>query len=208
MRSPGGSGGGSGFVIARDRIRFARPRRYTFRLWTRLSVDTRVPGVALVSLIGEHELYGAPKLQERIDSLIAERPVDRHRPDGHACFSTRRSSASCSKEQKLAASSGVDYTVVLSKSTGEPVRRMFEITGLARDSPDRRARRRPAAELDLARRPRRSRRPGLGFRSAEAHLERRARLGRHRPAQPGAPAEPFYSMVNRSAGSPSPAERP
>ena len=36
----------------------------------RVSVDLRVPGVALVSLSGEHELYEALKLRERITSLL------------------------------------------------------------------------------------------------------------------------------------------
>ena len=38
----------------------------------RVSLDTRVPGVALVTLTGEHDLYGAQKLRERVDALIAE----------------------------------------------------------------------------------------------------------------------------------------
>ena len=98
---------------------------------TRLSVDTRVPGVALVSLIGEHELYGAPELQERIDSLIAEHlsiVIDLT----DTVFLDSSIVGVLLKEQQLAASNGVDYTVVLSKSTGAPVRRMFEITGLSR----------------------------------------------------------------------------
>jgi anti-anti-sigma factor len=95
-----------------------------------LSVDTRVPGVALVSLIGEHEVYGAPKLQERIDSLIAEHlsiVIDLT----DTVFLDSSIVGVLLKEHQLAASKGVDYTIVLSKSTGEPVRRMFEITGLA-----------------------------------------------------------------------------
>jgi len=86
--------------------------------------------VALVSLIGEHELYGAPKLQEQIDSLIAEHlsiVIDLT----DTVFLDSSIVGVLLKEQKVAASSGVDYTVVVSKSTGEPVRRMFEITGLS-----------------------------------------------------------------------------
>jgi anti-anti-sigma factor len=97
---------------------------------TRLSVDTRVPGVALVSLIGEHELYGAPKLQERIDSLIAAHlsiVIDLTA----TMFLDSSIVGVLLKEQQVAASNGVDYTVVLSQSTGEPVRRMFEITGVS-----------------------------------------------------------------------------
>ena len=86
--------------------------------------------MALVSLIGEHELYGAPKLQERIDSLIAERlsiVIDLT----DTVFIDSSIVGVLLREQKAAVSSGVDYTVVVSKSTGEPVRRMFEITGLS-----------------------------------------------------------------------------
>ena len=95
----------------------------------RFEVDTRVPGIALVALEGEHELYGAQKLQTQIDSLIA---------DGYSIvidltqtvFLDSSIVGVLLKEQKHAADSGVDYRVVLSSSTGEPVRRMFAITGL------------------------------------------------------------------------------
>jgi anti-anti-sigma factor len=94
----------------------------------------RVPGTALVSLSGEHELYGAPKLQEQIDALI---------DDGlaividltDAIFLGSSIVGVLLKSQRFADSSGVDYTVVLGSTTGEPVRRMFEITGLSRILP-------------------------------------------------------------------------
>jgi len=95
----------------------------------RFDVDTRVPGVALVALTGEHELYSAQKLQEQLDTLIA---------DGYsividlteAVFLDSSIVGVLLKAQKHASASHVDYRVVLSTSTGEPVRRMFEITGL------------------------------------------------------------------------------
>lgn len=100
----------------------------------RVSVDMRVPGVALVSLSGEHELYGALKLQERIDSLVAEgNAIVIDLTD--AIFLDSSIVSVLLKSQRLAASSGVDYTVVLGATTGEPVRRMFEITGLSRILP-------------------------------------------------------------------------
>ncbi len=97
-------------------------------------MDTRVPGVALVTLSGEHELYGALKLQERIDSLLAESlsiVIDLT----DAVFLDSSIVGVLLKSQKLAASMGLDYKVVLGSSTGEPVRRMFEITGLTRILP-------------------------------------------------------------------------
>lgn len=95
----------------------------------RVSVDMRVPGVALVSLSGEHELYGALKLQERLDSLVADGlsiVIDLT----EAVFLDSSIVGVLLKTQTLTAANGLDYKVVLSESTGEPVRRMFEITGL------------------------------------------------------------------------------
>jgi anti-sigma B factor antagonist len=100
----------------------------------RLSVDTRVPGVALVSLIGEHELYGALKLQERLDSLIDEGlsvVIDLT----ETVFLDSSIVGVLLGARKNAAARGVEYTVVLGASTGAPVRRMFEITGLSRILP-------------------------------------------------------------------------
>jgi anti-sigma B factor antagonist len=96
----------------------------------RVSVDTRVPGVALVALAGEHELYGALKLQEQIDALIAE-GVSIVIDLTETTFLDSSIVGVLLEAQKLAAASHVDYNVVVSKSTGEPVRRMFEITGLS-----------------------------------------------------------------------------
>jgi anti-sigma B factor antagonist len=100
----------------------------------RVSLDTRVPGTALVSLSGEQELYGAPKLQEQIDSLIADGlsiVIDLT----DAVFLDSSIVSVLLKSRKYADSSGVEYTVVLGATTGEPVRRMFEITGLAKVLP-------------------------------------------------------------------------
>jgi anti-anti-sigma factor len=93
------------------------------------NVDTRVPGVALVSLTGEHELYGAPKLQEQIDLLI-EVGLSIVIDLTEAVFLDSSIVGVLLIAQKFAAASGVDYRVVLGESTGEPVRRMFDITGL------------------------------------------------------------------------------
>jgi anti-anti-sigma factor len=95
----------------------------------RFDVDTRVPGVALVALTGEHELYGAAKLQDQIDSLIGDGlsiVIDLT----EAVFLDSSIVGVLLRAQKHAASNDLDYKVVLAASTGEPVRRMFEITGL------------------------------------------------------------------------------
>ena len=96
----------------------------------RVSVDTRVPGVALVALAGEHELYGASKLQAQIDALIVE-GVSIVIDLTETVFLDSSIVGVLLEAQKLAAASHVDYTVVLGKSTGQSVRRMFEITGLS-----------------------------------------------------------------------------
>jgi len=95
----------------------------------RLSLDTRVPGIALVSLVGEHELYDARNLKERIDALIDEGlavVIDLT----EAVFLDSSIVGVLLETQKRAETAGVDYRVVLGDSTGTSVRRMFEITGL------------------------------------------------------------------------------
>jgi len=134
VRSPGGNGGGSGFGIASRPYPLWPSGRCAFEAVARLSVDTRVPGIALVSLIGEHELYGALKLQERIDALIAQDlsiVIDLTQ----TVFLDSSIAGVLLRAQKLAEANGLDYKVVLSESTGEPVRRMFEITGLSQIFP-------------------------------------------------------------------------
>lgn len=101
---------------------------------SRFEVDTRVPGVALVAMPGEHDLYGAHDLQERLDSLVAaglSLVIDLT----EAVFLDSSIVGVLLETRKHASASGVDYQVVLSASTGEPVRRMFEMTGLERILP-------------------------------------------------------------------------
>ena len=95
----------------------------------RVSVDLRVPGVALVSLCGEYELYGALKLREKIASLLEDgRSIVVDLTE--AVFVDSSIVGVLLEAKRLAADRGVDYSVVLGRTTGEPVRRMFEMTGL------------------------------------------------------------------------------
>ena len=95
----------------------------------RVSVDLRVPGVGLVSLSGEHELYDALKLRERIASLL---------DDGRSIVVDLTETIFVDSSivgvlldaKRLAADRGLDHSVVLGRTTGEAVRRMFEMTGL------------------------------------------------------------------------------
>ena len=78
---------------------------------------------------GEHELYGALKLQEQLDSLIADGfsiVIDLT----EAVFLDSSVVGVLLTAHKHATGSNLDYRIVLGASTGEPVRRMFEITGL------------------------------------------------------------------------------
>jgi anti-sigma B factor antagonist len=96
----------------------------------RVSLDMLGPATALVALSGEHELFGAPKLQEQIDTLIADGAsivVDLT----DAVFIDSSIVSVLLRSHRFAASRGCDYTVVLGASTGDSIRRMFELTGLA-----------------------------------------------------------------------------
>ena len=95
----------------------------------RVSVDLRVPGIALVSLNGEHELYDALKLRERFRALFDEGlsvVVDLT----ETVFVDSSIVGVLLDAKELAAERGADYSVVRGETTGESVRRMFDITGL------------------------------------------------------------------------------
>jgi anti-sigma B factor antagonist len=96
----------------------------------RLQVDTTEPGVAIVVLEGEHELFSAPKLQRQLDGLIGEGlalVIDLT----ETTFLDSSVVAVLLRARERADEAGVPFSIVIDDSTGEPVRRMFEITGLA-----------------------------------------------------------------------------
>jgi anti-anti-sigma factor len=95
----------------------------------RVSLDLRVPGVALVSLSGEHELYDALQLRERITSMLESgRSIVVDLTE--TVFVDSSIVGVLLEAMQLAAERGVDYSVVLGETTGAAVRRMFEMTGL------------------------------------------------------------------------------
>jgi anti-sigma B factor antagonist len=98
---------------------------------SKLHSETTDLGVAVVTLEGEHELYGAEKLRERIGALIAD-GVSVVVDLTHAEFVDSSVVGVLLAAQKRAAGAGVTFTVVVGPATGEPVRRMFEVTGLSR----------------------------------------------------------------------------
>jgi anti-sigma B factor antagonist len=96
----------------------------------RLHFDSSEPGVAIVLLEGEHELFSAPKLQRQLEALIGEGlsiVIDL----GQATFLDSSVVAVLVRARDRARLADVAFAIVLDDSTGEPVRRMFEITGLA-----------------------------------------------------------------------------
>jgi anti-anti-sigma factor len=95
-----------------------------------LKFDTTEPGVAIVVLEGEHELFSAPKLQRQLEGLIGEGlalVIDLT----EATFLDSSAVAVLLRARERADEAGVPFSIVVDDSTGEPVRRMFEITGLA-----------------------------------------------------------------------------
>jgi anti-anti-sigma factor len=106
-----------------------------------VSIDLRVSGFALVALSSEHELYDALRLREQFTRLFDQGlsvVVDLT----EAVFVDSTIVGVLLDAKELAAERGADYSVVLGATTGEPVRRMFEMTGLVgilpvveRDSP-------------------------------------------------------------------------
>ncbi len=97
----------------------------------RVFYDTSRPGVVAVVLEGEHELYGALKLREFLESSIADAVaivIDLTRAE----FIDSSVVGLLIDASKLAAEKGVEYSIVVGESTGEPVHRMFEVTGLTR----------------------------------------------------------------------------
>jgi anti-anti-sigma factor len=94
-----------------------------------VTLDTSEPGVAIVMLSGEHELFSASKLQGQLDALIGEGltvVVDLSR----ATFLDSSIVSVLLLTREHAANAGTAYSIVLDDTTGDPVRRMFEITGL------------------------------------------------------------------------------
>jgi anti-anti-sigma factor len=92
------------------------------------------PGVVIVVLEGEHELFGAMKLQRRLYALIDEGlalVVDLTR----TTFLDSSIVSVLLRAQERARRDGTRYAIILDESSGDSVRRMFEITGLDRYLP-------------------------------------------------------------------------
>jgi anti-anti-sigma factor len=107
--------------------------------------DMTEPGVVIVVLEGEHELFGARKLQTRLEGLIGEGfalVVDL----SHATFLDSSIVSVLLRARERARHEGTRYAIILDESSGDSVRRTFEITGLDRYLPVE-----PSREAALAR---------------------------------------------------------
>jgi anti-anti-sigma factor len=97
-------------------------------------LDTSEPGVVIVILEGEHELYGALRLQRRLESLIEEGltvVLDLTR----TTFLDSSVVSVLLRARDRAEKAGTRFAVVLDESSGESVVRTFAITGLDRILP-------------------------------------------------------------------------
>lgn len=92
-------------------------------------LDTSEPGIAIVILQGEHELYGAADLQRRLRELIGEGlavVVDLT----SATFIDSSIVSVLMRARRDAREARRPFSIVVDDATGDSIRRMLEITGL------------------------------------------------------------------------------
>jgi anti-sigma B factor antagonist len=96
----------------------------------RVEVDQSEEDVAIVSLIGEHELYSVLDVERALDNAIQEGRsvvVDLSRAE----FLDSSVVAILLRAREEAHVQGASFALVIDDSTGQSVRQLFEITGLA-----------------------------------------------------------------------------
>jgi anti-sigma B factor antagonist len=96
----------------------------------RVEIDRSEPGVAIVSLIGEHELYSVLEVERALDRAIHEGlaiVVDLSGTE----FLDSSVVAILLRAREEAHVEGASFALVIDDSTGKSVRQLFEITGLA-----------------------------------------------------------------------------
>ena len=94
-----------------------------------IAVDRSEDGVAIVSVVGEHDMNSAPQLQYELDGAVRDRlsvVVDLTR----TMFVDSQIVAILLRAWEEAHVSGVRFALVMDDSTGPSVRRLFAITGL------------------------------------------------------------------------------
>ncbi len=119
---PRGSGAFTSWKSDRDRVQMPS---------TDITIDRSEPGVAILCLTGEHEVYSTPRVARELDAVVAEGlslVVDLT----HADFLDSTLVVALLRARKEAEKRGARFAVVLDDSTGWSVRRLFDLTGLER----------------------------------------------------------------------------
>jgi anti-anti-sigma factor len=96
---------------------------------SRIDIDRRVPEMAIVSLVGEHETYSADEIQEALDTALADGLaviVDLTQTE----FLDSAVVNVLMRARDEAQRQAVRFALVIDDSTGWPVRQLLELTGL------------------------------------------------------------------------------
>jgi anti-sigma B factor antagonist len=96
---------------------------------SRIDIDRRVPDVAILALVGEHETFSAPDIERELDSAIADGSaviVDLTRTE----FIDSSVVTVLLRARDEAQRRGVRLGLVIDDSTGWSVRQLLELTGL------------------------------------------------------------------------------
>jgi anti-anti-sigma factor len=96
----------------------------------RVEIDRSEPGVAIVSLVGEHELYSVLEVERALDRAIREGLAVVIDLSGTE-FLDSSIVAILLRAREEAHVEGTQFALVIDDSTGPAVRQLFEITGLA-----------------------------------------------------------------------------
>ncbi len=94
-----------------------------------IDVDRRVPGVAIVSLTGEHETYSAPDVERELTGALADEHaviVDLSRTE----FLDSSIVSVLLRAREEAQKRNQRFALVIDDTTGWPVRQLLEMTGL------------------------------------------------------------------------------
>lgn len=96
----------------------------------RVEIDRSESGVAIVSLLGEHELYSVLEIERALDQAIQEGLAVVIDLSGTE-FLDSSVVAILLRAREEAHVEGASFALVIDESTGQSVRQLFEITGLA-----------------------------------------------------------------------------
>jgi anti-sigma B factor antagonist len=95
----------------------------------RIDTDRRVPGMAIVSLVGEHETFSAEQIQKTLDDAINDGLaviVDLTQTD----FLDSAAVGVLLRARDNAQRRSLRFALVIDDSTGWPVRQLLDVTGL------------------------------------------------------------------------------